>query len=83
MEDKCRVAQHSTGYLAGAFAAVIQAKQLVLTHFSARYFQQPGRMAAPQVRVDGPSPSVTLPCHMASRLSQGLSTDSADVLGTG
>lgn len=37
MEAKCRVAQHSTGYLAGAFADLVQAKHLVLTHFSARY----------------------------------------------
>jgi len=37
MEDKCRVAQHSTGYLAGAFAAAVGARHLVLTHFSARY----------------------------------------------
>ncbi|KAG1659228.1 hypothetical protein FOA52_008997 [Chlamydomonas sp. UWO 241] len=45
MEDKCRVAQHSTGYAAGAFAGAVLARHLVLTHFSARYRQNaPPRM---------------------------------------
>lgn len=37
MEAKCRISQHSTAYIAGAFAHCIQAKHLVLTHFSGRY----------------------------------------------
>ncbi|KAF5825991.1 hypothetical protein DUNSADRAFT_5531, partial [Dunaliella salina] len=37
MEYKCRVSQHSTGWMAGEFAATVQARCLVLTHFSARY----------------------------------------------
>lgn len=37
MEDKCRISQHSAGWMAGAFAAAVGAQQLVLTHFSARY----------------------------------------------
>ena len=37
MEAKSKAAQHSTGYLAGAFAEAVHAKHLVLTHFSARY----------------------------------------------
>ncbi|KXZ49870.1 hypothetical protein GPECTOR_19g321 [Gonium pectorale] len=41
MEDKARIAQHSTGRMAGAFAAAVGARQLVLTHFSARYREGP------------------------------------------
>lgn len=37
MENKAAVAQHSTAWMAGQFAWAIQAKALVLTHFSARY----------------------------------------------
>lgn len=37
MEDKAALAQHSTAWMAGQFAEAIQAKALVLTHFSARY----------------------------------------------
>uniref|UniRef100_A0A7S3RAJ1 Metallo-beta-lactamase domain-containing protein n=1 Tax=Dunaliella tertiolecta TaxID=3047 RepID=A0A7S3RAJ1_DUNTE len=37
MEFKCRISQHSTGWMAGEFAAAVQAQCLVLTHFSARY----------------------------------------------
>jgi ribonuclease Z len=37
MESKACVAQHSTAWMAGQFAWAIQAKALVLTHFSARY----------------------------------------------
>jgi hypothetical protein len=37
MESKVVMAQHSTAYMAGRFAWAIQAKALVLTHFSARY----------------------------------------------
>lgn len=36
MEDKAAVAQHSTTEQAGAFAAAVDARNLVLTHFSAR-----------------------------------------------
>ncbi|KAG2492115.1 hypothetical protein HYH03_009606 [Edaphochlamys debaryana] len=43
MEQKARVAQHSTGWMAGAFAAAIGARHLVLTHFSARYQDAPRR----------------------------------------
>lgn len=39
MEDKARVATHSTAEQAGAFARAIGARALVLTHFSARYEQ--------------------------------------------
>lgn len=39
MEDKARIATHSTSAQAGSFAGQIQAKALVLTHFSARYDQ--------------------------------------------
>jgi ribonuclease Z len=37
METKAALAQHSTAWMAGQFAWAIQAKALVLTHFSARY----------------------------------------------
>ena len=37
MEDKASIAQHSTTEQAGAFAAVVEARNLVLTHFSARW----------------------------------------------
>ncbi|GAX80145.1 hypothetical protein CEUSTIGMA_g7583.t1 [Chlamydomonas eustigma] len=37
MEPKCRVSQHSTAWMAGAFAEAVKARHLVLTHFSARY----------------------------------------------
>lgn len=37
MEGKAAMAQHSTAWMAGQFAWAIQAKALVLTHFSARY----------------------------------------------
>ena len=37
MYVKARIATHSTGVMAGEFAREIQAKQLVLTHFSGRY----------------------------------------------
>lgn len=37
MEDKAEIAQHSTARMAGEFARKINAKQLVLTHFSPRY----------------------------------------------
>ncbi len=37
MEGKAVVAQHSTAWMAGQFAAVIGARVLVLTHFSSRY----------------------------------------------
>ncbi len=37
MLPKAIVAQHSTAMQAGAFAARIRAKNLVLTHFSARW----------------------------------------------
>jgi ribonuclease Z len=35
--DKARTAMHSTARMAGAFAKQIQARKLVLTHFSSRY----------------------------------------------
>lgn len=37
MEPTALVAQHSTAWMAGQFAAAVGAKALVLTHFSARY----------------------------------------------
>jgi ribonuclease Z len=39
MEDKARIATHSTSADAGRFAGRVEAKALVLTHFSARYDQ--------------------------------------------
>ena len=36
MEEKANIAQHSTTLQAGAFAAAVEARRLVLTHFSAR-----------------------------------------------
>lgn len=36
MEAKADIAQHSTTLMAGAFAADVAARMLVLTHFSAR-----------------------------------------------
>ena len=39
MEEKARIATHSTSAQAGSFAGRINAKALVLTHFSARYDQ--------------------------------------------
>lgn len=39
MEEKARIATHSTSSQAGAFARRVKAKSLVLTHFSARYDQ--------------------------------------------
>jgi hypothetical protein len=35
--DKARVAMHSTAAMAGVFARQLQARRLVLTHFSGRY----------------------------------------------
>jgi ribonuclease Z len=43
MEDKAAVAQHSTTQQAGAFAAAVRARALVLTHFSARWGRGAGR----------------------------------------
>jgi len=37
MYEKARVAMHSTGKMAGAFAREVGAAKLVLTHFSGRY----------------------------------------------
>jgi ribonuclease Z len=37
METKAAIAQHSTAWMAGKFAAALRARALVLTHFSARY----------------------------------------------
>jgi len=37
MAHKARIAQHSTAGMAGAFAAALDARALVLTHFSSRY----------------------------------------------
>lgn len=37
MAGKARIAQHSTARDAGRFAAALQARNLVLTHFSNRY----------------------------------------------
>lgn len=39
MEEKARIATHSTSSQAGSFARRVNAKALVLTHFSARYDQ--------------------------------------------
>ena len=39
MEDKARIATHSTSSQAGSFARRVKASTLVLTHFSARYDQ--------------------------------------------
>ena len=39
MEDKARIATHSTSSQAGSFARRVNAKALVLTHFSAWYDQ--------------------------------------------
>ena len=72
MEAKCKMAQHSTGWMAGAFAEVVQAKHLVLTHFSARYYeiheqrpQRPRQVRGTGFRV-GPETLVTevtdMPC---------------------
>ncbi len=36
-QEKARIAQHSTGWMAGQFAAAVGARALVLTHFSSRY----------------------------------------------
>lgn len=41
MEAKAQMAQHSTGWMAGAFARAVRAQRLVLTHFSARYREAP------------------------------------------
>ncbi len=42
MERKAQIATHSTSEQAGAFARQISAKNLVLTHFSARQVANPG-----------------------------------------
>ena len=42
---KAGIAMHSTAAMAGAFAAQLRARQLVLTHFSARYGNGPPRLA--------------------------------------
>lgn len=52
MEDRAYVAQHSTAWMAGQFAHAIQAKHLVLSHFSARY--NAGRMSTPKYKT-GPT----------------------------
>jgi ribonuclease Z len=39
MEEKASIATHSTSEQAGAFARMVRAKNLVLTHFSGRYEQ--------------------------------------------
>ena len=60
MEVRAKIAQHSTGYLAGAFAHVVRAKRLILTHFSARYRDVSGsivdRRTGKVKRVIEPSP---------------------------
>ena len=48
MYGKARIAQHSTARDAGAFAARLKAKTLVLTHFSNRYSFEGSR---PSVRL--------------------------------
>ena len=45
MEEKAMIAQHSTAEMAGKFAKRLNAKQLVLTHFSARYRAKRGASA--------------------------------------
>jgi ribonuclease Z len=46
MEGKAAVAQHSTAWMAGQFAWAIEARSLVLTHFSARYEGSSAAVAA-------------------------------------
>eukprot|EP00879_Flechtneria_rotunda_P025537 GHRR01027139.1.p2 GENE.GHRR01027139.1~~GHRR01027139.1.p2 ORF type:complete len:123 (+),score=31.81 GHRR01027139.1:646-1014(+) len=46
MEGKAALAQHSTAWMAGQFAQAINAKCLVLTHFSARYEGSAGQPTA-------------------------------------
>ena len=46
MEARCKAAQHSTGWMAGAFAKCVRSKELVLTHFSARYDRPGGGSSA-------------------------------------
>jgi hypothetical protein len=46
MEAKAAVAQHSTAWMAGQFAWAIEARSLVLTHFSARYEGSSSSVAA-------------------------------------
>ena len=36
-EEKAEIAMHSTAAMAGAFAAKLRVRKLVLTHFSGRY----------------------------------------------
>ena len=71
LEHKAYVAQHSTGHMAGAFAAMIRAKHLVLTHFSARENQYvPNYVSArmyPAIRawlqIPTPCECPHVPCH--------------------
>jgi ribonuclease Z len=50
MEPKARIAQHSTGWMAGAFAHAVAARHLVLTHFSSRYGDERIRVSAVGIR---------------------------------
>ncbi|EFN53950.1 hypothetical protein CHLNCDRAFT_58404 [Chlorella variabilis] len=65
MEDKASIAQHSTTEQAGAFAAVVEARNLVLTHFSARY--ESVSALAHHMRRSSAVPRGTLKAEVVSR----------------
>lgn len=44
MEEKAYISRHSTAEMAGYFAQTVQARSLVLTHFSPRYVHMPTNM---------------------------------------
>lgn len=63
MQTKAHMSTHSTAYAAGKFAATIDARQLVLTHFSARYElgQPPASGDADPASIEGRSLTVGRP----------------------
>lgn len=76
-EEKARIATHSTAEQAGAFAKRIRARNLVLTHFSARYEQSdPYKKVWRQAREKGMTVQ-----EMQSSVAAGLADEARRVAG--